>query len=216
MNQALILGCSHAAGSELGLNLNLDHKSLATYQRTNSYPALVADYLGYIINNQAIPGGSNDAMFRLFESQVEHLSADSIVIACWSGFERTEVYDTSTEHWLPIAPNLPIQDHTNDVDIIEYFKYWILCHSDQQMRSGRLNKIKNILALNTLAQAHNIQVINVDSFWPVVDFRWPSSIHWASDQPFYDWACKNNFPRTAWGHFYEPAHKEFARLLADS
>ena len=56
----LIAGCSHAAGSEMGIE---------EYNRANSYPVLLAERQGYVAHNRAIGGGSNDAMFRIFESE---------------------------------------------------------------------------------------------------------------------------------------------------
>lgn len=92
MNTALILGCSHAAGTDLRKNI-----FLGGYQ--SSYPALIAKKLGYKPNNRAIPGGSNDAMFRIaneliptMSKSTTSLSRADIIIACWTGCMRTEIY----------------------------------------------------------------------------------------------------------------------------
>jgi len=75
---------------------------------------------------------------------------------------------------------------------------------------GMLNKTKNILALNALAHAQGIRVLNIDSFWPVPDIAWPESMKWPVDIDFMSWCQQHNFPHTDWGHFFKPAHDSFA------
>ena len=199
MKKALILGCSHAAGTEMVL---VDGWK-------NSYPCLIAKQMGYAINNKAIPGGSNDAMFRIFESEFDNLDADDIVIACWTGYTRTELWDEDKSRW--IAVNLSTKT-TSPFD--EYIKEWIKFHTDDQF--GRLNKIKNVLALNQLAQSKKIQVINIDSFWPVCDFDWPSNIYRPVTDNLWDWALEQKFAKTPGGHFDFDVHKAFAaRVLGE-
>jgi len=200
MKQALILGCSHAAGTEIFPD-PVDTKN-------HSYPAIIAQHLGYTVNNQGIAGGSNDAMFRIFEEQRLTLNENDIVIACWSGYTRTEIWNDATNRWQAIAPG------KSDVYPEEYLKYqeqWIVYHTDY--RIGRLNKIKNILALNCLANQQNIKVINIDSFWPVTDMVWPDDIYWPVTDNFYNWCSEQNYPHTDWGHYFESAHEEFAKFV---
>ena len=128
MKQALILGCSHAYGSEIF------PWPRATYD--HSYPALIAKALGYKIKNLSIPGGSNDAIFRLFE---EHRQAADLVIACWSGYNRTEIWDSQINKWQSLAPG---KTDVGDANYAEYQKQWVIFHADN--RIGRLNKIKNV------------------------------------------------------------------------
>jgi len=70
MKKALILGCSHAAGSEMNTEPDVDLLNYGKdyYGYFMSYPAQLAQLLGYHPVNHAIPGGSNDAMFRIFET----------------------------------------------------------------------------------------------------------------------------------------------------
>jgi hypothetical protein len=199
MKQALILGCSHAAGAEM-------HNGIAC-----SYPVKIAEQLGYAPKNYAISGGSNDAMFRIYQEQCSGLDSSDIVIACWSGFNRTEIWNDKNKNWQALAPG------KTDVASREYSDYqqqWVTYHTDE--RVGRYNKIKNIIALNTLAQQQPVSVINVDSFWPVHDFIWPDFIHWPITVDFWKWCNDNNYPRTEWGHFFEPAHQEFAEIVTNS
>ena len=190
MKQALVLGCSHADGAEMGVG---------DYGRYNSYPVLLAERLGYVVNNLAISGGSNDAMFRIFEK--EHLNYD-IVIACWTGHNRTEVWDSVDSVWIPFAPG----GHGGNLEA--YMQQWIVHHTDDE--TGRLNKIKNIMSLNVLAQTHDIKVLNIDSFWPVHGYAWPSTVTWPVLTNFWAWSDAQGYSRTPWGHFDRDAHSAFA------
>lgn len=200
MKQALILGCSHAAGTEI-----FPHPKDPS---NHSYPAIIAQLLGYTINNQGIPGGSNDAIFRIFEEQRSTLNDSDIVIACWTGYNRTEIWNEANNQWQAIAAGkLDISPQ----EYLDYQEQWVVYHTDN--RIGRLNKIKNILALNCLADQQNIKVINIDSFWPVPRMTWPDSIHWPVNDTFCNWCDERNYPHTAWGHYFELAHRDFAEFV---
>jgi len=206
MKKALILGCSHALGTEMHKEPGLvfdDFAAMDKYERTHCYPAQIAQALGYNPTNYSISGGSNDAMFRLFTE--ETLTADDIVIACWSGVNRSEIYH---KQWLRLCPGAATPDNPPDW-WDDYFKHWMLYSANDEV--GMLNKIKNILALNTLAHARGVQVINIDSFWPIIDIKWPESISWPVNISFIDWCQRHQFPHTDWMHYFKPAHDSFAR-----
>ena len=202
MKKALILGCSHAVGAEMfkepGLVFdNFDQAD--NYGRTHCYPVQIAQALGHMPINLSISGGSNDAMFRLFTEQT--LTPVDIVIACWTGVNRNEIYDNQ---WIAMSPGA-VPDQVNS----DYFKHWLLYSANTEV--GMLNKTKNILALNALAYAQGIQVINIDSFWPVPNIEWPSIVEWSASMDFMSWCQEHNFPHTAWGHFFKSAHDSFAK-----
>ena len=201
MKKAVILGCSHAVGAEMFKESGLIFDSFDqsdNYGQLHCYPVQIAQALEYDPINLGISGGSNDAMFRLFTEQT--LTPNDIVIACWTGVNRNEIYDNQ---WIAMAPGaVPDQVHA------DYFKHWVLYSGNTEV--GMLNKTKNILALNTLARAQGIRVINIDSFWPVPNIKWPSIVEWAVAIDFMAWGQQHNFPHTAWGHFFKPAHDSFA------
>ena len=208
MKKALILGCSHAVGAEMfkepGLRFN-DSTQALNYDLTHCYPAQIAQALGYNAINRGISGGSNDAMFRLFLE--ETLTSKDIVIACWSGVNRSEIYD---KQWSQLCPGVLVPKKITP----DYFKYWLLYSGNVEV--GMLNKAKNILALNALAHARGIRVININSFWPVgfftgINFAWPDTVNWPVAVDFMTWCQQHNFPHTDWGHFFKPAHDSFAQ-----
>jgi hypothetical protein len=215
--RALILGCSHAEGSEM---INDD------YGRANSYPMLLAERLGYVADNRAIGGGSNDAMFRIFEA--EHKNYNT-VIACWTGCERTEIWDFDEGSWIGLAggksdfsktvhddimregmlTGVPID---NKNEIVEYQKHWIVHHADRWW--GRMNKLKNMLALNAMAAQHNIPVINIDSFGTVQEYQFPDTVYRPLEKvEFCNWAVERGFNNTKSGHYYTHAHTTFANFI---
>ena len=197
--KALVLGCSHAAGSEM-----IDD----AYGRANSYPVLLAERMGYTAHNHAIPGGSNDAVFRIFQ---EHIDEYDVVIACWTGIDRTELWHPASHTWLPMAHGVVLGAHSS-TNLQEYGRQWAV-HEGTQQR-GHLNKTKNILALNALAQSKNIQVININSFQPVDwpdPMQWPVTMFWpVLDITFCVWAQEQKFSHTENGHFDRDAHSAFA------
>ena len=214
--KALILGCSHALGAEMskqpGLELDANHDA---YGAMNSYPVQIAQQLGHTALNHAISGGSNDAMYRIFCDTIDQLTADDVVIACWTGGNRGEVFYEHEQRWLPISHG---DTHTLQIEsdsvllqgrcrsskkirhhqpFEDYGRQWLLYEGHDQR--GRLNKVKNILALNMLAQSRHIPVINIDSFDPVSNWSWPSTITWpVLNKDFITFCQEQNFPRTDW------------------
>jgi len=233
MNKALILGCSHAAGAEMykDPNVKIDDNQRDTYGAQNSFPVIIAQSLNYQPLNHAIAGGSNDAIFRIFESELVNLSSSDIVIACWTGFGRGEVWYGAEQRWLQISHNLNTHQtkpnpvllqginqggHITDSKFFqEYGKLWNVM--EDNIHRGRLNKIKNILSLNSLAQAHKIQVLNIDSFYPIRDYQWPENIIWPlPNTPFCNWCDQQPFEHTDWGHYFRPAHQAYANLILEN
>jgi len=235
MTKALILGCSHAAGSEMTSELDLD---LLGYEEKHygycmSYPAQLARLLGYeTVLNHAIPGGSNDAMFRIFETYVnpyKHLPRPDIVIACWTGGERTEIWNFDESSWIGLAGGKTLFSKTeyddivregmligvqidNEKEIVEYQKQWILHHADRWW--GRINKLKNMLALNTMAAQHSIPVINIDSFGTLQEYDFPDTVYRPLEKiEFCNWAFEQGFNNTKSGHYFTQAHKTFANFI---
>ena len=235
MKKALILGCSHAAGSEMNTEPDVD---LLNYGREYfgyfmSYPVQLSQLLGYHPMNHAIPGGSNDAIFRIFETYCnpykERVKPD-VVIACWTGGERTEIWDYEEGEWIGLAGGKinfskvipdkimlegqatgePVDNHN---DIVAYQKQWITHHADRWW--GRMNKLKNILALNAMAAQKNIPVINLDSFGAVQEYEFPDSVYRPLGQTeFCNWAADRGFNNTKSGHYFLSAHKSFANFIA--
>ena len=183
---------------EPGLVFN-DFLQAENYNLTHCYPVQIAQALGYMPINLGISGGSNDAIFRLFTEQT--LTPDGIVIACWTGVNRSEIYDSQ---WIAMSPGA-VPDRVN----ADYFKHWLLYSANTEI--GMLNKTKNILALNALAHAQGIRVLNINSFWPVPNVAWPHTVSWPVDIDFMSWCQQHNFPHTDWGHFFKPAHDSFAQ-----
>ena len=171
------------------------------YGVTRSFAVKIANSLGFDnVENCSVPGGSNDSMFRIF---LDHKHSVDLIVACWTGYNRTEIYD---DQWVPIAPGKEdILDKHRD-----FLKQWASYSSDQ---AGRLNKMKNIVSLNAIAQQQNIRVINIDSFWPVSNFE--NYGYWPVNIPFFDWANQHQFVKTVNGHFFEDAHSAYCNYVLE-
>jgi hypothetical protein len=59
------------------------------------------------------------------------------------------------------------------------------------------------------------KVINIDSFYPVRNYKWSSDVYWPTPETFYDWCNKKNYSHTKFGHFFEDAHQAFANYLLE-
>lgn len=236
MKTALILGCSHAAGSEMHLQPGIDLGGYIpqTFGLYNNFAALIAQQLGYHPINHAIPGGSNDAMFRIWESFVNPYTnrvRPDLVIACWTGNGRTEIWDYENQVWHGLAPgktkfyqtinngDIPEGEFvpesvSNETEILEYQRQWVIYHTDRW--NGRLNKIKNMLALNVMAHTEGIPVINLDSFEPIEEFEYPDAFERPMGrQDFCTWAAGSGFQNTPQGHFFADAHKLYAKRVVE-
>jgi len=222
---ALILGCSHAAGA-------LMHED-PEYGATNSYPVLLADMLGYQPHNHAVSGGSNDAMFRIYTEQEQHYE---LIIACWTGMDRGEYFHPTHQQWITInygqgdsllrVPNDVLKQGTEVPQVIEdkqmyedYGKQWLAIEGNEQRGSN--NRMKNILALNLLARSRGSKVINLDSFQGQHErrgdsFRWPKEVYRPLNGPtneFINFCIKRNYPSEPRGHYFRDAHLDYAKYI---
>ena len=222
---ALILGCSHAAGA-------LMHQD-PEYGASNSYPVLLADMLGYQAHNHAISGGSNDAMFRIYTEQEKHYE---LIIACWTGRDRGEYFHPTHKQWITInygqgdsllrEPNDVLKQGKEVPQVIEdkqmyedYGKQWLAIEGNQQR--GFNNKLKNILALNVYALGKGSRVINIDSFDGIHEkrirpFVYPSIVYRPLNGPineFLGYCTRKGYPTEPRGHYFRPAHLDYAKYI---
>jgi hypothetical protein len=195
-------------------------ESATAWELSHSYPALVSQALGFETQNLAIPGGSNDAMFRLVVSDLALVPGD-IVIACWTGWDRHELWHPEENLWLQISgqdrmrrPGGTNEYIQNESLWLDYQRHWIALAGETKV--GFWNRTRNVLALNTWAQAQGCKVINIDSFGRTADVAWPNWVFWPAQQDFMAWAEEQGAPRTAWGHYYLPTHRAWADLLLDT
>ena len=238
MPDALILGCSHAAGAlmheEPGLVLESDgtkdvYQLEAEYGAQRSYPVQLAEMLGYTAHNHAISGGSNDAMYRIYAEQEQHYD---LIVACWTGPDRGEIWHSEHEYWVPIdvgngdsftkTPNDILKQGRNVLTKLknfeqyeDYGKQWLTYEGNEQR--GFNNKVKNILALNSLAKSKDTRVINLESFAGIhYQFPWPTDIHRPCDghrNEFCNFCDYRKFPTEPRGHYFFAAHKAYAEYI---
>lgn len=223
MKNAYIFGCSHAAGDEMfGYQTDLEY--------THSYPALIANHLGYHTLNHSIPGGSNDAMFRAFCEQIDNITPKDIVMFCWIGPCRAEVYSEHDNQWLQFAVGRSAFHLTRKDDIAlegrftedlvknpqgweNFHSAWIRHYLDSKDVNARVNRRRNVVAANSLASAMGLRVINLISFgdWIPTEWRFVDGFYWPLEHTeFVQWCDKNQFKKTKNGHFLLDAHLAFS------
>lgn len=226
------MGCSHALGAEMWLDPELSDipEPQEDFGLINSYPMRIARALGFHPLNHAISGGSNDAMFRIWAEQCHGLGPNDMVIACWTGGNRSEVWHEKDQMWVEISPGTEVffkrhkdqlflqgrcvGDSIADQDFYkQYIKYWQSLACDPV--SAGNNKIKNILALNIWATQLGIRVLNFYSF-EEMDNTILDQFEWPADQSFMQHANINGFTPTAWGHYFIDAHRSYADLVLES
>jgi hypothetical protein len=173
--------------------------------------------------NHAIAGGSNDAMFRIWHDHKKGLYQHDIVIACWTAYNRTELWDESenrwiaitkdtTDHWQKRASTVLLEGVSvppfikNAEQYERYLKHWVAWGYSEA--AGNLNKIKNIEALNSQAQQLGVRVIIIHSIQPVWNLEQDSS--WPVDDSFHDWADERGSSKSACCHYFESTHSAFA------
>ena len=226
MKKAYIFGCSHAAGSEM-----FDNDTSREY--THSYPALVARDLGYEIRNHAIPGGSNDAIFRILLEIHQDIDPEDLIIFCWIGAGRVEIFSEPDQQWLQfsvgqqtfnvIEPDpVALQGHATGA-LIQDHAGWQQYHRDWQHRwlaiqdrNEKTQEYRNLLAAHALALRCTSRVMNIRSFGAYEhpyqrltdDFYWPIGY-----TEFWNWCHEHHYPHTAWGHFGLEAHRAFADYI---
>jgi hypothetical protein len=236
MNKCLILGCSHANGAEMFRDpeFNISQYNFVEqveYGARNSYPVLLAEQLGYHPLNHSISGGSNDAMYRIAQEQIHNLTDQDIVIACWTGVDRGELWHEEHCYWRPVnynnnqihqlSPNEYSLEGINigavvdrNQDYHEYAKQWMLFQGNYQR--GFYNKIKNVLALNCLTTSRGIRTVNLDSFQSFNSdkFTWPEIVYRPFDKhedEFCNFCLDRDYPHEPNGHFFRPAHEAYSK-----
>lgn len=206
-----------------------------TYGFHHSYPAIIARGLGYNeIHNHAIPGGSTDAMVRIFGGMSDTIRPEQdIVIACWTGGDRTEYYDQEEDLWIQLSvgskgflrtrkSTIALQgsffedSHVNETYISKR-KQWVL---DSSAESCNRRLITNVIGLNEQAQMLGIKVMNLVSFYcpdcslrdrNISRFWWP--VGFDSKSTFLSYIQDLGHKKDATGHFLEAAHRDYAETV---
>lgn len=227
VKKSVILGCSHAAGAEM---YSQDVSNCVERGYKESYPCLISQEFGYLTENHSLYSGSNDAMFRIFVEALPDLTDQDLVICCWTGAHRSEIFHDDHKDWIQFtaSTNILLQrkktssvpeghffgpkiDHHDEY--LSYVKSWQRFGIDKNRWSSRYNQLKNILAVNCLAEKNGIKVWNFfsfdvlskDLFTDVCSFVWP-----LGRTSFLDWAIAQDFPQTEKKHFQKDAHRAYA------
>ena len=164
-----INGCSHTAGSEIEGSALGDTE----YNREHCFGAQLARRLGVDYTNNALPGGSNDYIFRTTNFWIQdniELAKQSLFLINWTGAARAEYFhngvDDNNWFWMQI-PFVPDENvghlHPN------YFSYVdkqdsanakaVSRHLFMSETHWEINRYMNILNLQSMLKVHDIPYI---------------------------------------------------------
>lgn len=164
-----INGCSHTAGSEIeGAGIGDSE-----YNRVQCFGAKLARRLGVEYTNIALPGASNDYIFRTTNFWIQdniELAKQSLFLINWTGAARAEYFHNGVENnnwfWMQI-PFVP-DEHVGHLHP-NYFSY-VNKHDHFNARAlsrhlfmsethWEVNRYMNILNLQSMLKVHDISYI---------------------------------------------------------
>ena len=163
-----INGCSHTAGSEIEASGIGDSE----YNRQACFGAKLANKLGVEYINNAMPGASNDYIFRTTALWIQDnlaLAKKSLVLIHWTGAARSEYFHTGTNdpgYWdmIPFAPDQHVGHlHPGYFANIPSKNQWNAKVLSKALFMNELhwqvNRYLNILHLQNLLKAHDIKYV---------------------------------------------------------
>lgn len=199
MKQLLALGDSFTYGEEL-------------QDRNKCWAQQVADYFHLELDNQGIPGGSNQRVLRkLMMNSLENVS---LVCIGWSHYDRFEASDelgnwclwpggkrskyVEEASWRKILTDYIARHHNDDTFYMNYLTYIVLVQSylrQQKIPFIMMDAFGNHLDSRRTDTKFNVLLNQVD---PTTFIGWP-------DSTMMDWA--KNTPHGPGNHFLEEGHK---------
>lgn len=166
-----INGCSHTAGSEIeGSGLGDTE-----YNRTQCFGAKLARRLGVEYTNIAMPGASNDYIFRTSNFWLHdniHKAKNSLFLIHWTGSARTEFFHTGMPkikneifwQFIPFVPDENVGHvHPGYQSFVPPHEEWMAQHI---AKSGfysdvhwDINRYMNVINLQNMLKVHQIKYI---------------------------------------------------------
>ena len=208
-------GCSFIFGTDLrdeGRNgLYKDGSKL-------TWPALLANDLGYAYQTYARPGSGN---LQILESMLNQCCVDepSVFVIGWTYIDRFDYLHRDQEKWPGTSWTTILPNEQNESTEI-YYKHF---HSQLQDKLGALIYIKT--AIDTLKQK-NIRFIMTYIDPLIFESEWhctPAVIELQNyvkpymtmfeDKTFLEYTRFNNFPISHVAHPLEEAHQQAAKLI---
>lgn len=207
MSKLLALGDSFTYGEELA-------------DRQNCWAQLVANHLGLELDNQAIPGGSNQRAMRML--MMHDLINVSLVCIGWSHFDRSEASDElgTWDIWPGGKRSKYVQQAPWRKTLVDYHTRH---HNDDNLYMHYLSYI--VLVQNYLKQ-QNIPCVMMDAFGNHLDPRRHSEtfknllsnvdrvnfLGWP-DQSMQEWT--KGMPTGPGLHFLDEGHAAVANKIID-
>ena len=220
MPRLIAFGDSMTWGSDLQ-----DCREIPPTSSNHTWPALVAQSLGFDYICLALPGIGNDSITRYFLNYIGQIHSDDIVIVNWTWIDRWEYYDENIPpfntclhsvdqlQWTQVLPN----------DRGENRDYWRNYHSE---RGDKLRSLKNIMlvmqqldtvgcrhfhtCLDSLIKDHTWHCpVYIENLQNIVEPR----LQWFEGVGFLDWSRRREFTISKTWHPLEDAHYAAYELM---
>jgi hypothetical protein len=194
-------GCSFIYGSELS-----DENTQRICPSRKTWPALLAQHLGYQYECYALPGAGNLSIAQSVLDQAVDPTPALFVIN-WSFIDRFDYQFNSTPlKWSTCRPN------ESDLESETYYK---LYHNEYR---DKLTTLINMQACVTALQGHKVIMTYMDDL--IFDQRWHVTpgvlsmqnslkpiVKTFNDKNFRDWAQSQGHKITAAGHLLDSGHR---------
>ena len=205
-------GCSFTYGSDLS-DCEIPVWGDAS---KSTWPALLANSLGYDYECYAQPGIGNLQIYHTVLSQLPLENSDILVIN-WSWMDRFDFIDVLTEHWHTLRPDGTTDEHQL------YYKYFYSQYHTKMTNSAYISSTVGLL------KKYNkkfIMTLMDHTLFDIVDEHWqdPRSISLLqkeinpyitrfNGQTFLEWAKDKGFPISNTLHPLEEAHQAAFELI---
>ena len=205
-------GCSFTYGSDLS-DCEIPVGGDAS---KSTWPALLANSLGYDYECYAQPGIGNLQIYHTVLSQLPLENSDILVIN-WSWMDRFDFIDVLTEHWHTLRPDGTTDEHQL------YYKYFYSQYHTMMTNSAYISSTVGLL------KKYNkkfIMTLMDHTLFDIVDEHWqdPRSISLLqkeinpyitrfNGQTFLEWAKDKGFPISNTLHPLEEAHQAAFELI---
>jgi hypothetical protein len=208
-------GCSFIFGSELA-DAIVENRILAS---NSTWPAHIAQHLGYNYCCYAKPGSGNLQILEQVLAQAADSKNNDLFVISWTWIDRFDYYNSSLKgnkwnNWLTIGPN--------DENTLAKIYYQDL-HSEYKDKFTTLLYIR--LAVDTLQQK-NIPFVMTYTDELLFEQQWHTTpavlelqnyiqphMNLFEDHTFLDWSRKNNYPIGKAWHPLEKAHAAAADYM---
>lgn len=194
------------------------------YRIQNSWSGILSNLIGCEIQNDAVPGGSNQ---RIIRTSLDWIAAnkdkDLFVVIGWTGLNRIELWNEKSNVHKQHLINFDLNYSKADKKFYE--QYWRESYNDYEKID---NFIHQLIMFQGFLQANNIPYLFFDALPTVHDTSLDTSVFDHFDNLidkkryfqynmingcFYTWSIMKKYKQGPRNHPIEDAHSDWANML---